>query len=146
MNAPQYDEADFLNGAATIVEEQGREQVPRELAYVDAYNEMRFLMLCNSPEDWGRREDVDHDFTRTAILAIHPAAPHDYLDWVSDPAAEATPEQVSDWADALLTAVDRHLRPYAEALPPELLAEVLSRGQEENARFSGEFPLPPLES
>ena len=35
---PQYDEADFLNGAATLVEEQGRQHVPREIAIVDAYN------------------------------------------------------------------------------------------------------------
>lgn len=150
MNAPQYDEADFLNGAATLAEERGRGGVPPEIAYVDAYNEMRFLMLCSSPAEWGRRDDVDHAFARAATLAIHPAAPQEYFDWVNDPSSAATPGQVSDWADALLSTVDTHLRAYAQGLPPELLAEllaeVLRRGHEENALFSGEFPLPPLES
>ena len=146
MNAPQYDEADFLNGAATLVEERGRGGVPPEIAYVDAYNEMRFLMLCSSPAEWGRRDDVDHAFARAATLAIHPAAPQEYFDWVNDPSSAATPEQASDWADALLSTVDTHLRAYAQGLPPELLVEVLRRGHEENALFSGEFPLPPLES
>lgn len=141
-----FNEADFLNGAVTLAEEYGRQGVPRPVAHVDAYNEMRFMMVCGSPLDWGRRSDVDYAEAQEAVKAIHPQAPMRYFDWVNNPASSATPEEVSGWADELLSAVDAQLPHYAQALPGDLLNMVLQKGQEANASLSGQFSFPPLES